>query len=160
MAIERTLVLVKPDGVARGLIGEVIKRFEQRGLKIAGLKLVWVDRKHAEKHYDVHKDKPFFKGLVGFLSAGPVVACVIEGANAIDVCRKITGSTYPSEAAPGTIRGDYAHVSKDYANVKGKTVANLIHASDSKESAEKEIALWFRKDELHDYKRTEDDFVI
>lgn len=158
--IERTLILVKPDGVARGLVGEIISRFERRGLKIVGVKLVWVDKKHAEEHYEVHKDKPFFKGLVGFLTAGPVVALVLEGVSAIDVCRKITGSTYPNEAAPGTIRGDFAHISKDYANVKGKTIANLIHASDSKEAAEKEIALWFAQDKLLEYKRAEDDFVI
>ncbi len=158
--IERTLVLVKPDGIARGLVGEIISRFEQRGLKIVGMKLVWIDKRHAEEHYAVHKDKPFFKGLVGFLTAGPVAAIVLEGVSAIDVVRKITGGTYPNEAAPGTIRGDFAHVSKDYANVKNKIVANLIHASDSKESAKKEIELWFAKDELLEYKRAEDDFVI
>jgi len=157
---ERTLILVKPDGVARGLVGEIISRFEQRGLKLVGMKLVWVDKKHAEKHYEVHKDKPFFKGLVSFLTAGPVVAFVLEGVAAIDAVRKLTGSTYPNEAAPGTIRGDFAHVSKDYANLKNKTVANLIHASDSKENAEKEIALWFAKGELLNYKRADDEFVI
>ncbi|MEK6807697.1 MAG: nucleoside-diphosphate kinase [Nanoarchaeota archaeon] len=157
---EQTLVLVKPDGVARGLIGEIISRFEQRGLKLIGLKFIWVDKKHASEHYDVHKDKPFFKGLVEFLTAGPVVAMVLEGVAAIEVVRKLTGSTYPNESAPGTIRGDFAHVSKEYANRKNKTVANLIHASDSKESAEKEIALWFSSDELINYKRSEDDFMI
>ncbi len=109
--IERTLVLVKPDGGARGLVGEIISRFESRGLRIVGMKLVCIDKKHAEEHYAIHKDKPFFKGLVGFLTAGPVVAMILEGIAAIDVIRKLTGGTYPNEAAPGTIRGDFAHFS-------------------------------------------------
>ncbi len=160
MTIQRTLVLIKPDGVYRGLIGEIIKRFEQRGLKIVGLKMVKVTPEHAEKHYEEHKDKPFFKGLVEFLTSGPVVAMVIEGADAIENVRKIVGPTEPKQAPPGTIRGDFAHTTFKRADEKGTGLPNLIHASDSPETAEREIKLWFKEDEIIDYKLPHEDHVI
>ena len=133
MAIERTLVLVKPDGVQRGLVGEVLARFERKGVKLVALKLVSVSRDLAEKHYAVHKGKFFYEDLVKVISSSPVVAMVLEGPNAIAVVRAMVGSTRPHEAAPGTIRGDFALVG----------LRNLVHASDAPETAKSEIALWF-----------------
>jgi nucleoside-diphosphate kinase len=122
---ERTLVLVKPDGVQRQLVGRIIARYEERGLKLAGLKLVRVDRDHAERHYEAHHEKPFFAGLVEFIISGPLVALALDGPNAIAVVRAINGATRPHEAAPGTSRGDFAL----------ETAQNIVHASDSAESA-------------------------
>jgi nucleoside-diphosphate kinase len=153
--IERTLVLVKPDGVQRGLIGEIITRFEKVGLKIVAMKMQWIDKEFAEKHYfDVaERHGPrVLENLTVYLTAGPVIAMVLEGISAVDVVRKLVGSTYPNEALPGTIRGDYAHISKDYANKENKRVSNLIHASGKKEEAEYEIKLWFKPEETHTYK--------
>ena len=149
--IEKTLVIIKPDGVERGLIGEVLKRFENTGLKITGMKMVWIDRKFAEKHYSAHKAKPFFKELVEFITEGPVVAFVVEGVHAVENTRRLVGATSPHEAAPGTIRGDFAHLSMAYASKKGLGGKNVIHASGSKKEADEEIKLWFTKDELHSY---------
>jgi len=162
--IEKTLVLIKPDGVKRGLIGELVKRFENRGLKLVGMKMVWADEKLAEKHYREDIAEKYGErvrnGLLKYLREGPVVSIVIEGINAVEIIRKIVGSTYPQEALPGTIRGDFAHISKDYANKNEKDVKNLIHASTSKEEAEIEINLWFTKDEIYDYSRADDDHLI
>lgn len=167
--IERTLVLIKPDGVVRGLIGELIKRFEQRGLKIIGLKLVHADRKFAEKHYTEEiaerHGKKVREGLLIYITEGPLVAIVFEGAYAINVVRKIVGSTYPYEAPVGTIRGDFAHISKEYANSKETKeftpgLRNLIHASGNKEEAKEEIKLWFKDIELYSYKCVHDEHVI
>jgi len=158
--IEQTLVLVKPDGVERGLVGEIIKRFEQRGLKIVGLKMVSVDPDFSKKHYAAHIDKDFYKSLEGYVTSGPVVAMVIEGLHSIEVVRKIVGGTEPMSAPVGTIRGDYAHVSFAHADKESKSVMNLIHASGSVEEAKDEVALWFSIDELHSYKRSEDDRVL
>lgn len=130
---ERTLVLVKPDGVQRLLAGRILTRFEERGLKIVGLKLVRLDRDLAERHYAVHREKPFFAGLVDFITSGPIVAIALEGPNAIANVRMMIGSTRPNEAAPGTIRGDYA---LDVGQ-------NIIHGSDGEESAARELALHF-----------------
>jgi nucleoside-diphosphate kinase len=130
---ERSLVLIKPDGVQRLLVGRVISRFEERGLKLVGLKLLQVSRELAERHYAVHADKPFFPGLVAFITSSPLVAMAIEGPNAIGVVRTMVGATRPWEAAPGTIRGDLAL----------EVAQNLIHASDGAETAEAELALWF-----------------
>ena len=130
---ERSLILIKPDGVQRLLVGRVITRFEERGLKLVGLKLLRVSRELAERHYAVHRDKPFFPGLVVFITSSPLVAMAVEGPNAIGVVRSMVGATRPWEAAPGTIRGDFAlEVSQ-----------NLIHASDGSETAAAELALWF-----------------
>ncbi len=150
--IQRTLVLIKPDGVERGLIGEIIKRFEQRGLKIVGMKMVWVDKEFAKKHYSEHIDKPFFEELLTMITEGPVVAIALEGRNAIKVVRKIVGSTFPEEALPGTIRGDYAH-----SLVEGR---NLVHASANEKDAEKELSLWFKEDDLKEYERSDEKLTI
>jgi nucleoside-diphosphate kinase len=146
---ERTLILIKPDGVQRMLVGRILDRYEQRGLRIVGLKLVQVDRALAEQHYAVHRERPFFGGLVDFITSAPLVALALEGPNAVAVCRTINGATRPYEAAPGTIRGDLAL----------ETGQNLVHASDSPETAEAELALWFAPDELVSYRRSVDDWV-
>jgi len=138
MPVERTLVMVKPDGVRRGLVGEIISRFERKGFRIAGLKMLKMSRELAEKFYSVHKGKPFFDALIDFITSGPVVAMVIEGDSAVKVARLMIGSTDGREALPGTIRGDYA-LSK---------TENVVHASDSVESANYEIGLLFSKEEL------------
>jgi len=147
---ERTLVLIKPDGVQRLLVGRILARYEERGLRIAGLKLMAVDRDLAERHYAVHSAKPFFGGLVEFITSGPLVAAVLEGPNAIAVVRAMNGATRPHEAAPGTIRGDLAL----------ETAQNLVHASDSAETAATEIDLWFGSAELLDYDREIDRWVL
>jgi nucleoside-diphosphate kinase len=147
---ERTLILIKPDGVQRQLVGRILDRYEERGLKLVGLKLVQIDRDLAERHYAAHRAKPFFAGLVDFIVSGPLVALAVDGPNAIGVVRAINGATRPHEAAPGTIRGDYAL----------ETAQNIVHASDSPEAAASELALWFRPEELLDYDRDVDRWVI
>lgn len=148
--LQRTLLLVKPDGVQRQLVGRVLTRFEERGLKLVGLKLVQVDRALAEAHYAVHRDKPFFPGLVEFITSGPLVAAALEGSNAIAIVRAMNGATRPHEAAPGSIRGDFAV----------ETAQNLVHASDSAETAATELALWFKPQELLSYGREIDRWVL
>ena len=132
-AIERTLVLVKPDGVERGLVGEIIGRFERKGLKLAAMRLVDVPVELAERHYAVHADKPFYAELVDFITSGPVAALALEGPNAIAVVRALIGSTRPATADPGTVRGDLGLT----------TLRNLVHASDGAETASAELDLWF-----------------
>jgi nucleoside-diphosphate kinase len=149
--IEQTLVLVKPDGVERGLVGQIIQRFECVGLKIIGMKLVKIDKEFSKKHYAAHLSKPFYKGLETFITSGPVVAIVLEGIEAVELVRKIVGATEPKSAAPGTIRGDFSQHSYGYADKKGVAIKNLIHASGSKEDAKTEVALWFNKSELVNY---------
>jgi nucleoside-diphosphate kinase len=148
--VQRTLVLVKPDGVQRLLVGRILGRFEERGLKLVGLKLVHVDRALAERHYGIHRDKPFFGGLVEFITSSPLVAAVLEGPNAIAMVRSMVGATRPHEAAPGTIRGDFAV----------ETAQNLVHASDGPDTAVTEIDLWFAADELVGYERDVDRWVL
>ena len=133
MAVERTLILIKPDAMARGLAGEILARFEGRGLTVQEARLVRVDRKLAEEHYAEHAEKPFFGELVSFITSGPTLALALEGEGAITVARSTIGATNPAEAAPGSIRGDLALAMPD----------NLVHGSDSQESAERELALWF-----------------
>ena len=136
--MERTFVMVKPDGVQRNLVGEVIRRFEAKGFTLVGLKMMQVSRELAEKHYDVHREKPFFSSLVEFIISAPVVATVWEGDGVIAAARKIIGATNPLNAEPGTIRGDY-----------GVSIGrNLIHGSDAIETAQQEISLWFQDEEL------------
>lgn len=147
---ERTLILIKPDAVQRGLIGRIIDRYEQRGLRIVGLKLMQADRALAEQHYAIHAEKAFFPGLVEFITSSPLVAMVLEGTNAIDVCRAVNGATRPHEAAPGSIRGDLAL----------ETGMNLVHASDGPETAATELALWFDDDELIGYQRDVDAWIV
>ena len=158
--IEKSLVIIKPDGVERGLVGEILKRFENAGLKIVGMKMVWIDKKFAEKHYQAHKAKPFFKELVEFITEGPVVAFVVEGVHAVENARRLVGATSPNEAAPGTIRGDFAHISMAYASKKGLGGKNVIHASGSKQEADSEIKLWFTKNELHSYTTVDEKHVF
>ncbi len=148
--IERTLVLIKPDGVQRLLVGRIVARYEERGLKIVGLKLVRVDRDLAERHYAVHRGKPFFAGLVEFITSGPLVALALEGPEAVAVVRAMNGATRPHQAGPGTVRGDLAL----------ETAQNLVHASDSPETAEAELGLWFRPGELLSYEREIDRWVL
>jgi nucleoside-diphosphate kinase len=150
--IQRTLVLIKPDGVQRSLSGRIIQRFEDAGFKIIGMKMVWVDKDFSKKHYADHVDKPFYKGLEEFITAGPVIAMVLEGVDAIENVRKIVGGTEPKSAPPGTIRGDFAHVSYGYADSKGIGIKNLIHASGNEQDAKREVELWFKPEELHSYK--------
>ena len=150
MAVERTLILVKPDAVERSLAGEIVSRFERRGLALRAAKLVAVDRELAERHYAAHREKPFFKGLVDFITSAPLVALALEGPNAIAVVRAINGATRPHEAAPGTIRGDFAL----------ETAQNIVHASDGPEAATTELDLWFRAEELHEYDRDVDRWVL
>ncbi|GMA55735.1 nucleoside diphosphate kinase [Alicyclobacillus sacchari] len=133
MAVEKTFVMVKPDGVQRGLIGEVLRRFEQKGLKVVAAKLMNVPKSLAEQHYAEHRERPFFGELVSFITSSPVFAMVLEGESAISVARTLMGKTNPAESAPGTIRGDF-----------GLTIGmNIVHGSDSPESAAREIGLWF-----------------
>lgn len=148
---ERTLILIKPDGVERGLIGAIISRFEHVGMKIVGMKMAWIDKEFSKKHYAAHIEKPFYKGLETFIVSGPVVAMVIEGIDAVDTVRKMVGATEPKASAPGTIRGDFAHHSYGHADKKGIAIKNLIHASGSKEDAKAEVSLWFNAKELHSY---------
>ncbi len=139
MAMEKTLILCKADAVARGLTGEVIARFERRGYALAAMKLLVCDEARAKQHYAEHEGKPFFAGLVAYITSAPIVALVIEGSDAIEGCRATIGATNPIKAGPGTIRGDYA-----------QTIGrNLVHGSDSAESAKREIAIWFEPSELH-----------
>ncbi len=150
--MERTLVLLKPDAIQRGLVGTIITRFENAGLKMVGMKMVWVDTHFSKKHYAEHVEKKFYKGLEDFIISGPIIAMAVEGIFAVDVVRKIVGSTEPRKALPGTIRGDFAHHAYEYADKKGIAIKNLIHASDTPENAKKEIGLWFTEKEMHSYK--------
>lgn len=152
MAIERSLVLVKPDGVQRGFVGDILSRFERVGLKIVGMKMVWVDKEFSREHYKAHVDKKFYPGLEAMITEGPVVALVLEGLHAVELVRKMVGPTEPRSAPPGTIRGDYAQHSYEVNDKRGTGIKNLIHASGTIEEAKGEIALWFSDKELHSYK--------
>jgi nucleoside-diphosphate kinase len=147
--MERTLVLVKPDGVQRGLVGAVIDRLERRGLKLIALKMLQMDRPMAETHYAEHKGKPFFAGLVDFITSGPLVAMALEGRNAISAVRQTVGATDPAKASAGTIRGDFGL----------DTGRNLVHASDSPENASRELSLFFKEKELLSYRRDTDKWI-
>tara|TARA_B100000676_G_C18063227_1_gene839205 strand:+ start:2077 stop:2526 length:450 start_codon:yes stop_codon:yes gene_type:complete len=148
--LETTLILIKPDGVQRALIGEIISRIEQKGLKIRGMKLMNVTEEIAGRHYEEHVDRPFFGSLVDFITSSPVVAMAVAGDNAVQVMRTIMGSTNPQEAAPGTIRGDF-----------GMTIGmNLIHGSDSADSAVRELGIFFDSSEIIEYDRSVDTWVI
>jgi len=191
---ERTVVLVKPDGVKRGLIGEIISRFEKVGLKIVAMKMVWVDAGMVRKHYPASREEwvkmvgektletykkygldpgekigasnpkeiglKVCEWLVDYLTSGPVVAMVLQGPHAISVVRKIAGHTYPEEAQAGTIRGDYSIDSTDIANEKKRSTRNLVHASGNSEEAKFEEELWFHKNEIHSYKRSDEDVIF
>lgn len=148
--MQKTLVLIKPDAVQRGLSGEIIARLERRGLKLVGMKMLRVSQELAHRHYGAHVDKPFFGSLVDFITSSPLIAIAVEGKDAVDVVRTTMGATNPVDASPGTVRGDY-----------GLTIGmNLIHGSDSPESAETELALFFDENEIIDYQRGIDDWII
>ena len=148
--MERSLVLVKPDGVQRGLVGEVIARFERRGLRLVGAKFMQVSQELAKQHYAEHEGKPFYDGLISYITSAPVMAMVWEGPNAVAAIRQTVGSTKPVESAPGTIRHDFAL----------EVGRNLIHASDKPETGVRETALWFNSEELVDWKRDVDRWVF
>ena len=147
--MEQTYLMVKPDGVQRGLCGEILSRFEKKGLKIVAVKLMTISKETAEKHYGEHKGKPFFPSLINYITSGPVFAMVLEGEDAVQICRNMMGKTKPIESAPGTIRGDYTMV----------TGCNIIHGSDSVESAKREISIFFKPEELVTYDRTADKWI-
>ncbi len=146
---QRTLVLLKPDAVNRRLIGEIIARFERKGLKIVAMKMLWMDRKMAERHYEVHRGKPFYESLLDYITSGPIVAMVLEGDNAIAVVRRMMGKTNGQEAEPGTIRGDYSMSIQN----------NLVHGSDSEESAEREIGIFFSDEEILEYRLVDEIWI-
>lgn len=148
--MERTFVMLKPDAIQRGLVGEIIARFERRGLKIVAMKMVHVTPEFAHKHYEVHVGKSFFEGLIKYITSGPVVAMVLEGTNAIDVARATMGVTNPAKAAPGTVRADFAL----------ELGRNLVHGSDGPETAAFEIGLWFTEEELLAYERSIDRWIF
>jgi len=148
--VERSLVLVKPDGVQRALVGEIISRLERRGLRLVAAKFIQVSRELAETHYAIHKGKPFYDGLIAYIISAPVMAMVWEGPNAVVAIRQTMGATRPTEAAPGSLRHDFAL----------EVGRNLTHASDTVENGEKEVALWFRKEELVEWKRELDKWVF
>jgi nucleoside-diphosphate kinase len=156
--MEKTLIVLKPDAVARGLAGEILSRFERAGLRIAGLKMVSPDEAHYHYHYEEigqlvsRRGQEVYRRNADFMMTGPVIAAVLEGVEAVATVRKMVGETEPHKAAPGTIRGDYAHMTIDYVNQKGGGLANLIHASADKKEAEAEIKHWFKPAELYDYK--------
>lgn len=152
--MEQTLVLLKPDAVQRGLMGKIITRFEDAGFKLIGAKMVWIDKEFGKKHYfDVaeRRGEKVLNLLLGFMTAGPVMALCIEGINAVENARKIVGGTEPKTALPGTIRGDFAHISFAHADKEEKAIKNLIHASGNVKEARQEVSLWFKPEELHTY---------
>ncbi len=148
--MERTLVLIKPDAMQRGLAGEIVARLERRGLRIVAMRLFQMDEALARRHYAEHEGKAFFEGLISYITSCPIIAAVFEGTNAVEVVRKTMGATDPAAAEPGTIRGDLAL----------ETGRNLIHGSDSLESARREIALFFREEEMHTYSRDVDRWLF
>ncbi len=149
MIMERTYLMAKPDAVQRGLCGEIISRFEKKGLKLVAMKLMVIPKEVAENHYGEHKGKKFFDSLISYITSGPVLAMVWEGEEAVSVCRNMMGKTNPKESAPGTIRGDFGM----------QTGMNIIHGSDSVESAEREISIFFKPEELISYDRSADKWI-
>lgn len=148
--MERTLVIIKPDGVQRGLVGPIIARLERRGLKIVALKMIQIDEALARRHYGIHEGKPFFKGLISYILSGPVVVMVLEGRNAIEITRSTMGATNPAAAAPGTIRADFAL----------EIGRNLVHGSDGPDTARTEVALFFDEDEILSWSRETDAWIF
>jgi nucleoside-diphosphate kinase len=163
--MERTLIIFKPDAVQRGIVGEVLTRFERAGLKIVGAKMLAPDYDHYFQHYEgigtlkTRKGDDIFEGQLKNMQQGPVIAMVLEGVEAVETVRKMVGDTEPRSAAPGTIRGDYAHVSYDQANASGKSVSNVLHASADAAEATKEIDHWFSDSELHEYQTVHEVFT-
>tara|TARA_Y100000310_G_C20605654_1_gene775331 strand:- start:392 stop:871 length:480 start_codon:yes stop_codon:yes gene_type:complete len=158
--MEQSLVLLKPDAVQRGLMGRILNRFEDAGLKVVGMKMVWVKTEFAQKHYAAHLEKSFYPGLEKMITEGPVLAMALQGLHAVETVRKMVGGTEPKSAAPGTIRGDFAHHSYEYTDNKGIAIKNLIHASGNLAEAKEEIKLWFKDDELHGYETVHEKHVF
>ncbi len=148
--METTFVMCKPDAVQRGLVGEIIQRFERRGLKVVAMKMLWMSREFAAQHYAVHLGKPFYEGLIKYITSGPVVAMVLEGTNAVEAARATMGATNPAKAAPGTIRADYGL----------EMGRNLVHGSDGPDTAAFEIGLWFKDEEILSYGRSVDPWIF
>ncbi len=147
---QRTLIIIKPDAVQRGLIGDIVSRFEKKGIKIIAMKMISVSKDMAEKHYGIHKGKPFFQPTVKYITSSPIVAIILEGINVIEMVRNMMGKTDPQKAELGTIRGDY-----------GQFIGrNIIHGSDSKDTANFEINLWFKPEEISNYKRIDEDWLV
>jgi nucleoside-diphosphate kinase len=147
---QRTLIIIKPDAVQRGLIGDIVSRFEKKGIKIIAMKMISVSKDMAEKHYGIHKGKPFFQPTVKYITSSPIVAIILEGINVIEMVRNMMGKTDPQKAELGTIRGDY-----------GQFIGrNIIHGSDSKDTAKFEINLWFKPEEISNYKRIDEDWLV
>jgi nucleoside-diphosphate kinase len=163
--MERTLIVFKPDSVARGIVGEVLSRFEKAGFKIVGAKMLQPDYQHLHDHYEgigtlkTRKGEEIFESQLKSMMVNPVIAMVLEGVDAVDTVRKMVGSTEPKSALPGTIRGDYAHVSYDAANASGRSVSNVLHASADPKEAAAEIAHWFADSELYDYEAVHEKFT-
>jgi nucleoside-diphosphate kinase len=163
--MEKTLIIFKPDAVARGIVGEITTRFEKAGFKIVGVKMLEPNRDHYFEHYEgigtlkTRKGEEIFEGQLATMQQGPVIAMVLEGIEAITTVRKMVGGTEPKSAAPGTIRGDYAHVNYGQAAASGKGVSNILHASATNDEADKEIAHWFKPDELQSYEAVHEKFT-
>lgn len=164
--MEKTLVLLKPDALQRGIIGEIITRFERVGLKIVGAKILQPNEEHYYYHYEnigkmiSRRGQKAFDVTINYMQTGPVLAMVLEGVEATSIVRKLAGTTEPKSAEPGTIRGDYSHISFDYANSMGVSIPNLIHASSDADEAKEEIAHWFKEEELFEYEVTNEKFTI
>ncbi|MBS7346446.1 MAG: hypothetical protein KIG14_01910 [Candidatus Sacchiramonaceae bacterium] len=163
--IERTLILFKPDAVQRGIVGEILTRFERVGLKIVGTKMIFPDKSHYHKHYEdigkmvTRRGEKAFDMTLNFMTQGPVIAMVLEGIESVELVRKIVGGTEPKTAMPGTIRGDYSHMSFGYADEQSVGIPNLIHASGDSSEAKEEIGHWFKKSELYDYSVAHEKFT-
>jgi nucleoside-diphosphate kinase len=164
--IERTLVVLKPDTIQRGIVGEIVSRFERAGLKIAAMKMVAPDEAHFHQHYEgISKlisrwGEEIYRITLSQMTEGPVVAFILEGVEAVEHVRKMVGSTDPKDSAPGTIRGDYTHITRAYTNPRGATLPNILHASGNQEEAQQEIALWFDPSEVYDYEAAHQKVVI
>ncbi|HYG84257.1 MAG TPA: nucleoside-diphosphate kinase [Verrucomicrobiae bacterium] len=163
--MEKTLIIFKPDAVARGIVGEILTRFEKVGLKIVGMKMLYPGREHYYEHYETigtlktRKGDEIFDATVTSMLEGPVIAAVLEGVEAIEVVRKMVGSTEPKGSAPGTVRADYAHMSYNHANTIGRAIPNIMHASADPEEAEREISHWFSESEIFDYASVHEAFT-
>jgi len=160
--VERTLVLLKPDAVARGLIGRILARFEDALLKVVASKMVWMDAGLTRRHYFDLEDRfgpAVYATMAEFMQSGPVLALVLEGVEAVACTRKLVGPTYPDQAAPGTIRGDFAHMTRAYANKRGIAIANPVHASGNREEAAHEIDVWFAKDDIIEHQSAAQRFM-
>ncbi len=163
MELERTLILLKPDAVSRGLIGEIVSRIERAGIAVIGAKMAWMDAELTGRHYFDLRERhgsAVYEATATFMQQGPVLALVAQGVDAVANVRRLVGSTYPNQAAPGTIRGDFAHQSKDYSVAHGTAVANLVHASGNIEEAKYEVELWFDAAELFDYRTAAAGFTL